>query len=356
MKKKEAIEELVRFDTYEALSDYCCPFSKNLAKGISDGQRMVLLESIARFYRQRLDEVNEVLGYPKTMLVNVSDSPSFWGRCSGLYGIIELDVCLICAPPLALTSVIIHELTHYEQSDHKKSFYDCLVRNIGKMGLSGKLYGYKVSKKGRNPETLQEYFADIEKHQEEIRKLFRLPLRKKSLYPPIPHGSLPDFFSYQEFVRFCVPYYKVLPRITGLLDRIKLLSYAERFYLEIVREQADVLGIYINKVYVISGKWELEEGSLGLPFQLIGLEEAVFRQLMVSVLTYFQPSSGDFYACFRDNMKRLGMEETASASFFLLDRWYNGWGNCFDASGRKRMEFLFSEVIEVPEPKQLALF
>ena len=356
MKKKEATEELIRFDTYEALSDYCCPFGKNLAKGISDEQRMVLLESIAQFYRQRLDEVNEVLGYPKPMLVNVSDSTSYWGRCSRMYGIIELDICLICAPPLALTEVIIHELTHYESAGHKKAFYDCLVRNIRKMGLSDKLYGYKVSQKGRNPEMLQVYFADIEKHQKEIRKLFRLPMRKKSLYPPIPHGSLPDFFSYQDFVSFCVPYYKVLPRITGLLDRIKLMSYAERFYLEIVREQAKALGMQIDKVYLTSGEWVLEKGSWGLLLRVIGLEEAVFRQLMVRALTYCQHSSEDFDVRYQENLKLLGIEETTSASFFLLDRWYNDWGNCFDESGRKRMEFLFSEVIDVPEPKQLALF
>lgn len=345
--KKQKEEELVYFDSYKALSDYCCPFGKNLAKGISDEQRIVLLESIARFYRQRLDEVNEVLGYPKTMLVNVSDDSSFWGRCWKEYGIIELDICLICAPPLVLTEVIIHELTHYEHDGHKKTFYDSLVSNIGKMGLSDKLYGYKVSQKGRNPETLQVYFADIEKHQKEIRRLFRLPFRKKSLYPPIPHGTLPDFFSYQEFVSFCVPYYKVLPRITGMLDRIKLMSYGERFYLEIVREQAEILGMQIDKVYMTSGEWALKKESLELPLWVIGLEEAIFRQLIVRALTYCQHSSEDFYVRYQENLKLLGMEETSSASFLLFGRWYNSWGNCFDESGRKRMEFLFSEVTDV---------
>lgn len=344
-----------QFDTYETLSDYCYPFKKNLAKGISDELRIVLLESIGRFYRQRLDEINKVLNYPKPLLVNMTNDSHYWGRwCWG--DIIELDVSLICAHPLALTEVIIHELSHYESHKHDKAFYSCLTKNIERMGLSNQLYGYGAFSEGRNPKSVQVYFKDIEEHQKEIRKLFRPPLRKKSVYPPIPHGTLPDFFSYQDFVGFCTPPHKTLPRITGLLDRIKIISYAERFYKEIIQEYAFILGIRVDEVHISRQYWVLKDGILELPLWFIGLEEKILRQLLVRILTYYQQrSQKNNRMHYQENLRRLNLVETYSTSF-LIYYWVKNWNNCFNETGRKRMIFLFSEVIDIPKSKQLSLF
>ena len=42
------------FQAYEELSDFCFPFEKNLAKGLTEEERFYLLLNIEKFYRKDL--------------------------------------------------------------------------------------------------------------------------------------------------------------------------------------------------------------------------------------------------------------------------------------------------------------
>ena len=47
-------DDALHFSSYEELADYCYPFSKNLANGITDGQKYWLLYYIADFFHQQV--------------------------------------------------------------------------------------------------------------------------------------------------------------------------------------------------------------------------------------------------------------------------------------------------------------
>lgn len=64
---------MLAFNTYEELSDYCYPYEKNLGnREWTDDEKYQLLEQIAKFYREKLDEISERLGSRYTLLVHVT--------------------------------------------------------------------------------------------------------------------------------------------------------------------------------------------------------------------------------------------------------------------------------------------
>ena len=336
------MKNLLYFNSYEELSDYCYPFEKNLAYGISDEQRIILLESIAKYYRQRLDEINAVLGYPETILVNISKSARYNGRCWSKKRIIELDISLICLHPLALTEVIVHELTHYEVGDHGKRFYDCMIKNVKKLGLHDQLYGYSAEQREGNS-VLQSYEVDNEKRKT-IRNAFRISISKHSLYPPIANGTLLNFNSFQEFADFCVPPYKNLPRVVGLLDKIKILAYAEHYYRNIIMDLAMRLRFGHDfskiKVYITQEDLLADNQVIVLPVWFIGLEEKVLMNFFVRLLTERQVTdASQWESKMKENLSLLGIPEERGASIFLFDFFAGSWLNCFDGNGGKVMEY-----------------
>lgn len=330
------MKDLVYFNSYEKLSDYCYPFEKNLAHGISDEQRIILLESIAKFYRQRLDEISAALGCRETVLVNVSKSAHFLGRCFCNYQIIELDVSLICQHPLALTEVIIHELTHYEHGDHSQKFYNCMAKYVKKLGLQQQIEQY------REQEDRKSYW-EVSERDSTIRKTFRIST-KRNLYPPIPNGTLLGFHSFQELVDFCAPPYKNLPRVTGLLDRMKILTYAEHYYRRILTDLATRLhtghDFAKTKIYITQKRWFFNDREIVLPAWLIGLEEEVLTNLFVRILIERQiTNASQRERKVKENLSLLGLPEERGTSIFLFDFFGSSWLNCFDANGGKVMEY-----------------
>lgn len=330
------MKRTVYFNSYEELSDYCYPFEKNLAHGISDEQRIVLLESIAKFYRQRLDEISAALGCRETALVNVSKSVRFLGRCFCGWQIIELNVSLICHHPLALTEVIIHELTHYEHGGHSQKFYNCMAKYVKKLGLQQQLEQY------REQEDRMSYRQASERNITII-KTFRIST-KRNLYPPIPNGTLLGFHSFQELVDFCAPPYKNLPRVTGLLDRIKILTYAEHYYRSILTDLATRLhtghDFAKTKIYITQKSWLSNDREIVLPAWLIGLEKEVLTSLFVRLLTERQiTDASQWERKVKDNLSLLGLPEERGTSIFLFDFFGSSWWNCFDANGGKVMEY-----------------
>ena len=330
------MKRTVYFNSYEELSDYCYPFEKNLAHGISDEQRIVLLESIAKFYRQRLDEISAALGCRETVLVNVSKWVRILGRCCPRLQIIELDINLICYHPLALTEVIIHELTHYEYGDHSQKFYNCMDKYIKKLGLQQQIEQYREQKDRKS-------YREVSKRNNQIRKAFRIST-KRNLYPPIPNGTLLGFHSFQELVDFCAPPYKNLPRVIGLLDRIKILTYAEHYYRRILTDLATRLqtghDFTKTKIYITQKSGFFNEREIALPVWFIGLEETVLMNLFVRLLTERQ--STDAFQRERkvkENLSLLRLSEERGTSIFLLDFFGSSWRNCFDANGGKVMEY-----------------
>lgn len=337
-------KNIVYFNSYEELSDYCYPFEKNLSNGISDEQRFILLKSIAKYYRQRLDEISAILEAPYTMLVNVSKSGRFWGRCGIGLRIIELHVALICLHPLVLTEVIIHELTHYEEIEHNQNFYNCMIKNIKKMGLQKQLYGYSSKIRGRNSEILRAYEPDNEKLKI-ITKCFHIPITKRSLCPPIANGALPDFLSWKEFTNFCAPYYKNLPRVTGLLDKIKIITYAELYFKKLITDLSMRLQLKYDftkiNIYISNDIWFFDGTEMGVPLYLIAMNETLQMNVLVCALTNIQVSGmglSDDYV--KENLSKLELLETHSTSIFLFDNFVKKWKNCFGADGRKVMKYI----------------
>lgn len=330
------MKDLVYFNSYEELSDYCYPFEKNLAHGVSDEQRIILLESIAKYYRNRLDEISEKLGCPKTVLVNVSRSVRFGGCCWTEGRIIELNVILICLHPSALTETIIHELTHYEHGDHSKKFYACMAKYIEKLGLTQQIEQYRKQEKKKN------YLEEMEKNKI-IRNVFFFSTTKHNLYPPIPNGTFLGFNSFRELVDFCAPPYKNLPRVTGLLDRMKILTYAERCYRKIIIDLATRLQLGYDfsrvKIYITQKTLLIDDREIVLPVWLIGLEETVLLNLLVRSLTSRQiTDASQWEKKVKENLSLLGIPEKPATSIFLLDFFGSTWLNCFDANGGKMIE------------------
>lgn len=329
------MKDLVYFNSYEELSDYCYPFEKNLAYGISDEQRIILLESIAKFYRQRLDEISAALGCRETVLVNVSKSAHFLGRCWLGLQTIELDVSLICQHPLALTKVIIHELTHYEHGDHSQKFYNCMAKYVKKLGLQQQIEQYREQEDRKS-------YCEVSERNRTIRKTFRIST-KHNLYPPIPNGTLLGFNSFQELVDFCAPPYKNLPRVTGLLDRIKILTYAEHYYRRIITDLSTRLHIGYDftktQICITQKRSFFDDREILLPAWLIGLEEKVLMNLFVRLLTERQiTDASQRERKVKENLSRLGIPEEHCTSIFLFDFFDSSWRNCFDANGGKVME------------------
>ena len=155
------------FQTYEELSDFCFPFEKNLAKGLTEEERFYLLLNIEKFYRKRLDILSESLKIPRTNTLIISNS-SYLGQCHTDQSTIELDVSLICFHPIVLTEVIIHELTHYKYPHHKKSFYDEMERNVRKLSLENILYG-RDNRGGNSsrkyPTSILQWFNDFDNYK-----------------------------------------------------------------------------------------------------------------------------------------------------------------------------------------------
>lgn len=113
----------LNFNTYEELSDFCYPYEKNLgSRDWTDDEKYLLLEQIAKIYRENLDEIADKLGSKYTLMVHVTMNPTFLGRCWYDERIIELNPILICCHPLLLTKTIIHELTHYQCISHSSQF------------------------------------------------------------------------------------------------------------------------------------------------------------------------------------------------------------------------------------------
>ena len=53
----------LNFNSYQEFSDYCYPFEKNLGSRVwSVDEKHQLLDQIAFFYRQRLDDIADRLG------------------------------------------------------------------------------------------------------------------------------------------------------------------------------------------------------------------------------------------------------------------------------------------------------
>lgn len=91
-------------------------------------------KALEKFFRERARERliervrhwSEAMGLTVTSLT-VRGQKTLWGSCSGPADI-SLNWKLICAPPLALDYVVIHELAHIHERNHSPRFWQTVAR------------------------------------------------------------------------------------------------------------------------------------------------------------------------------------------------------------------------------------
>lgn len=233
----------LNFNSYEELSDFCYPFEKNLGRREwSDDEKHRLLDRIAYFYRQRLDEIAAQLESRYTLLVHISMDNSYYGMCWYDDYIIELNACLVCYPSILLTETIIHELTHYQCRGHSNRFYTLMEQNVHKLGLQQVLYGWQ-EKPLRYPISAHDIAGMVKKvTQKEIERFFRVSYRpSKKKFSPIPNGAPLDLR--QNWNSFTSPAYINIPRVQGILNRAELVYYAEQTFRCYAQSAASCIGL-----------------------------------------------------------------------------------------------------------------
>ena len=171
--------DVLSFRTYDELSNFCYPYSKNLSKGLTDTQKYALIYFVSECFHQKVLLFAEQLGYAHFLddaelhIINERYFLGFNGWYEGKR-IIALDISLICYNPLVLTEVIIHELTHFKEDNHKRVFYDLLEVNVGKCGLQKELYGRKEGRVAYFPTSIMKWHNEIDYETEKlIRTVFR---------------------------------------------------------------------------------------------------------------------------------------------------------------------------------------
>ena len=187
--------DALHFSSYEELAGYCYPFSKKLAKGITDEQKYWLLYYIAYFFHQHVLMYANCLGYAHFLkdveLHIVNDW--YWGK-NGTYKekrIIALNPILICYNPCILSNTIIHELTHFVEYNHKRVFYDLLEQNVIKCGLQKELHGRENNSVGKFPTSINIWENEIDDEgYKQIRALLRIKQTRRHYNRKCPKHNL----------------------------------------------------------------------------------------------------------------------------------------------------------------------
>ena len=331
------------FNTYEELSEFCYPFEKNLgSREWSDDEKHQLLDQIAFFYRQRLDEIAVQLGSRYTLMVHVTMDASYYGRCWYKEHIIELNPNLVCYPPILLVETIIHELTHYQYKGHGRRFYTLMERNVHKLELQHLLYGW--TDKGILYPTSAIDLAKLVKKKtiDEIRKFFRISYRpSKKRWPSIPNGASLDL--QPDWTTFTTPAYINIPRVQGILTRSELVYHAEKSFNHYTRIAAERIGFEFADIsVVISNKcgFDLQQRIMYLPVWLIGMNPYMTKRFIVTLLTRVQESEKYFHRRFQTNLELLGLEHAPSPTDYCLLQIFKPWENTlFDEAGKPRIRF-----------------
>lgn len=183
------IEDKFQFKTLEELQDYCYPFSKKLANGITEIDRIVLLKYIAEFYEQHTSYIAKLLGLgslSESIVLNIMDSNYYLGFNSG-NGLIGINMVLVCYNPIILNEIIIHELTHLEYFDHTKNFYNQMEFNVKKLGMQNELYGRGDNRRRTFPQSTLKWLNEID---DDIIKRIRKVLRGKRKNPNVKSNHI----------------------------------------------------------------------------------------------------------------------------------------------------------------------
>lgn len=333
----------LKFNSYQELSEYCYPFEKNLgSREWTDDEKHQLLEQIARFYRQRHDEIAGKLGSLHTLMVHVSMDSSYYGMCWYNEYIIELNACLVCHPPQLLTKTIIHELTHYECRGHGNRFYTLMEQNVHKLGLQHTLYGWQ-KKPLQYPTSAFDLARKVKKQtQRDIENFFRIsygPSKKK--WPPLSNGSPQDFLP--DWTAFTTPAYVNIPRLQGILNRAELVYLAEQTYRHFAQSAAASIGMEFSDIFVnISNRccFDLQQRKMYLPVWLIGMNPDMSKRFIVTLLTRMQESKKCFHRRFKKNLSLLGLENVPSPTDHCLFQVFKSWKDkLFDKNGNPKIRF-----------------
>ena len=330
------------FNTYEELSEFCYPFEKNLGSQVwSVDEKHQLLDQIAFFYRQRLDDIADRLGSRYTLLVHVTMDAKYWGRCWYDERIIELNSNLICYPPLLLTETIIHELTHYQHAAHGKRFYTLMEQNVHKLGLQHALYGWQT-KPVRYPTSAYDMAQLVNKESlKEIEKFFRISYTSKSRWKPIPNGSSLNLSN--DWAELTAPAYVHIPRIQGILSRAELVWHAERTFRNYIKSLAPYFSLDLGgyTISVSNGcRFDLQKRSIDLPVWLIGMQPDMRNRFIVTLLTRMDGSDKYFRNRLERNLSLTRLDNVPAPSGFCLFQIFKSWETAlFDEQGRPKIRY-----------------
>lgn len=333
---------MLAFNTYEELSDYCYPYEKNLgSREWTDDEKYQLLEQIAKFYREKLDEISERLGSRYTLLVHVTMDASYMGMCCIDERIIKLNPFLICCHPLLLTEVIIHELTHYQYAAHGKRFYELMEKNVHRLGMQDVFYGWQ--ERGIRYPTSSWKLVQLVKEEtmDEIRKFFRLSYTSRTRWKPIANGT--DLNVKDDWTALTVPAYVHIPRIQGILSRAELVWHAERTFRNYIKSLAAYFSLDLDS-YTISVsnrcRFDLQKRSIDLPVWLIGMQPDMRNRFIVTLLTRMDGSDKDFRKRLERNLSLTGLDSVPAPSGFCLFQIFKSWESAlFDDDGKPKIRY-----------------
>lgn len=330
------------FNTYEELSEFCYPFEKNLgSRAWTVDEKYQLLEQIAKFYREKLDEISERLGSRYTLLVHVTMDASYMGMCCIDERIIKLNPFLICCHPLLLTEVIIHELTHYQYAAHGKRFYELMEKNVHRLGMQDVFYGWQ--ERGIRYPTSSWKLVQLVKEEtmDEIRKFFRLSYTSRTRWKPIANGT--DLNVKDDWTALTVPAYVHIPRIQGILSRAELVWHAERTFRNYIKSLAAYFSLDLDS-YTISVsnrcRFDLQKRSIDLPVWLIGMQPDMRNRFIVTLLTRMDGSDKDFRMRLERNLSLTGLDSVPAPSGFCLFQIFKSWETAlFDEQGKQKIRY-----------------
>ena len=333
---------MLAFNTYEELSDYCYPYEKNLgSREWTDDEKYQLLEQIAKFYREKLDEISERLGSRYTLLVHVTMDASYMGMCCIDERIIKLNPFLICCHPLLLTEVIIHELTHYQYAAHGKRFYELMEKNVHRLGMQDVFYGWQ--ERGIRYPTSSWKLVQLVKEEtmDEIRKFFRLSYTSRTRWKPIANGT--DLNVKDDWTALTVPAYVHIPRIQGILSRAELVWHAERTFRNYIKSLAPYFSLDLGG-YTISVnnscRFDLQKRSIDLPVWLIGMQPDMRNRFIVTLLTRMDGSDKYFRNRLERNLSLTRLDNVPAPSGFCLFQIFKSWETTlFDEQGRPKIRY-----------------
>ena len=333
---------MLAFNTYEELSDYCYPYEKNLGnREWTDDEKYQLLEQIAKFYREKLDEISERLGSRYTLLVHVTMDASYMGMCCINERIIKLNPFLICCHPLLLTEVIIHELTHYQYAAHGKRFYELMEKNVHRLGMQDVFYGWQ--ERGIRYPTSSWKLVQLVKEEtmDEIRKFFRISYTSKSRWKPIPNGSSLNLSN--GWTAFTVPAYANSPRIQGILSRAELVWHAERTFRNYIESVAPYFSFDLDGYTVsVSNRcgFDLQKRSIDLPVWLIGMQPDMRDRFIVTMLTRMDGSDKHFRKRLDRYLQLLGLDLAPAPTDHCLVQIFKPWeSSLFDKDGKPKIKY-----------------